>query len=461
MTRDYNKQPRDDMRSSSRDQSPNRAGEERTPRPPRPRLNRETVDRAWESGAPTQHADYRTRSSNGQPSRNNWRNNRPSAHSSAQNGNRSYRPDEPNGNQQGNQRSFERTPNGNFGTRPRSYNASRERYDNQRPSGNSRPGSPGGFQKNGAYPGSRDNQQRQSQDQRPPFRENERNPGYQSRGSDEPGQRDFKRADRSPRSFERKPGNFERDSRPPRNFKPQTRDNEREGHSARSFERKPREFERGERPQRNYAGGNRPFNPARQRDTQNPRWQSRPAARQDSSSQERPDVKVRDGELFEGDYEQFDTQANQRNVRTERPAPGSKTGGRTRTEPEERHVTRLPDGRVLKGPRPAQRKNAQFWTGIASETEELIKQVESPATSETPGTAETVVAPETQPTKEEAAQGSVVDEKKATKAPRKPRSHAASAIASGKKEAKKEGVKKPRSSGPKPSQRGFKWPSPQ
>ena len=454
MTRDYNKQPRDDMRSSSRDQSPNRAGEERTPRPPRPRLNRETVDRAWESGAPTQHADYRTRSSNGQPSRNNWRNNQPSAHSSAQNGNRPYRPSEPRGNQQGNQRSFERTPNGNFGTRPRSYNASRERYDNQRPGGNSRPGSPGGFQKNGAYPGSRDNQQRQSQDQRPPFRENERNRGYQGRGSDESGQRDFKRDDRSPRSFERKPGNFERNSRPPRNFKPQTRDNEREGHSARSFEQ-------GERPQRNHAGGNRPFYPARQRDTQNPRWQSRPAARQDSSSQERPGVNVREGELFEGDYERFDTQASQRNVRPERPAQGSKTGGRTRTEPEERHVTRLPDGRVLKGPRPAQRKNAQFWTGIASETEELIKQVESPSTSETPGASETVVAPDTQSATEKAAQGSAVYEKKATKAPRKPRSKAASAIASSKKEAKKEGVKKPRSSGPKPSQRGFKLSSPQ
>ncbi len=395
MTRDYNKQPRDDVRSSSRGQSPNRTGEERTPRPPRPRLNRETVDRAWESGAPTQHADYRTRSSNGQPSRNNWRNNQPSEHSSAQNGQRPYRPYGPNGNQ----RSFERSPNNNFGTRPRSYNASRERYDNRRPSGNG-PGSPSGFQKNRAYPG------------------------------------------------------FERNGRPPRNFDPLASDNER----------KPREFERGERPQRNYAGGNRPFYPAGQRDTQNPRWQSRPAARQDSSSRERPGVNGREGELFEGDYERFDTPKSQRNVKPERPSRESKTGGRTRTEPEERHVTRLPDGRVLKGPRPAQRKNAQFWTGIANETEELVKQVETLVTSDAPlgpVVSELAATPEVKPAIEDAAQVSAADKKKVTKAPRKARSRAASAIARSKKEAKKEKAAKPRSSGPKPSQHGFKWPSPQ
>src|SRR5712691_2984937 len=93
MTRDYNKQPRDDMRPSSRNQSSNRPGDERSPRPARPRLNRETVDRAWESGAPAQHADYRTRSSSnnsGQPPRNNWRNNQQSEHSTAQNGRRPF-----------------------------------------------------------------------------------------------------------------------------------------------------------------------------------------------------------------------------------------------------------------------------------------------------------------------------------------------------------------------------------
>jgi hypothetical protein len=435
MTRDYNKQPQDDTRSSSRGQSPNRAGEERTPRPPRPRLNRATVDRAWETGAPTQHADYRTRSSNGQPPRNGWRNNQSSEHSSAQDGRRPYEPKRPYGNQQGNQRNFERNPNGNVGPRTHSFDANRPRYDSQRPGGSDRPGSPGGFQKSGTYPGFRDNQQRHPQDQRPASRESERNRGYQGRGSEghgyegQNGQRDFKRDERSPRSFERKPGNFERDGRSPRSF------------------------ERGE-PQRNYVGGNRPFHPAGQRDTQNPRWQSRPAARQDSSSREQPDVNRREGELFEGDYEHFDTPISQQNVKPGRPYKGSKKDGKTRVEPEERHVTRLPDGRVLKGPRPVQRKEAQFWTSIANETGGLIKQVETPVVSETSTTS-----PEGKVTREDADQKSTANGKEEPKAPRKPRSHAASAVASNKKEKKK--AAKPSSSGPKPSQHGYKWPSPE
>src|SRR2546421_3635028 len=151
MTRVYNKQPRDDMRPSSRNQPPNRAGDERSPRPPRPRLSRETVDRAWKSGAPIQHADYRTRSSNGQPSRNSWRNNQQSEHSSAQNGRRPYGPNGPNGphgNNQGNQRNFERTPNSNFGPRPQPFGAGPNRSNDQR--FNSRPGTYRGPQSNGS-----------------------------------------------------------------------------------------------------------------------------------------------------------------------------------------------------------------------------------------------------------------------------------------------------------------------
>src|SRR5205823_9616036 len=72
MTRDFSKQRRDDERPSSRNSSSGRYGEERSPRPARPRLNREAVDRAWENGAPQNHADYRGgRNSNrhGQPPR--------------------------------------------------------------------------------------------------------------------------------------------------------------------------------------------------------------------------------------------------------------------------------------------------------------------------------------------------------------------------------------------------------
>src|SRR5207237_10181927 len=50
-----------------------------------------------------------------------------------------------------------------------------------------------------------------------------------------------------------------------------------------------------------------------------------------------------------------------------------------RTEPVEGHVTRLPDGRVLKGPRPVQRKNAQFWSEISNGTEQLIDRADAPA----------------------------------------------------------------------------------
>src|SRR5690242_16580685 len=78
MTRDFSKHRRDDERPSSRNSSSGRYGEERSPRPARPRLNRQAVDRAWENGAPQNHADYRggrnNNNLNGQPPRNNRRN---------------------------------------------------------------------------------------------------------------------------------------------------------------------------------------------------------------------------------------------------------------------------------------------------------------------------------------------------------------------------------------------------
>ena len=439
MTRDYNKSPRDDTRSSSRGHSPNRAGDDRSPRPHRPRLSRETVDRAWESGAPAQHADYRTRSSNGQPSR--WRNNRQSEHSPAQYGRRPNGTFGTYGNQQGNQRSFERTSNGNYGSRPRSFDTGRERYDNQRSFGNERPGNAGGFQKNGTRGGSSDYQQRQARDQRPPFRDGERDRGYQGRRTEGQPQ------GQGPRAYKHKP-----------------RDIERDDHSQRSYERKPRAFEQGERPQRRYGDNNRPSYPAGQPDTQNPRWQSRPAAQRDTSPQKRPDFEGREAEggLFEGDYEQFGAAGTQRSSKPGRPYRGGKTAAATRSEPEERHITRLPDGRVMKGPRPAQRKEAQFWTGIADETEGLLKQIEileGPETTEVSEVSEVSKAPGEM--QDDAVQESLADVETGAKAVRKPRSRAASAIARNKKELKKEKAVKPRSSGPRPSQRGYKWPAPE
>src|SRR5512146_926889 len=127
MTREFNKQRRDDSRPSFRNQSSSSSGDERSARPARPRLNRETVDRAWESGAQQQHADYRPRSGNGQAPRTNWR----SEHSSSQNspsGNRPY------GNRSENYRDtprrFERPFNNNQGSR--SFDPGRRNFDDHR-----------------------------------------------------------------------------------------------------------------------------------------------------------------------------------------------------------------------------------------------------------------------------------------------------------------------------------------
>src|SRR5690348_9587281 len=92
MTREYNNPRRNDSRPPFRQNSSSgRYGEEQSPRPGRARLNREIVDRAWEQGAQTQHADYHPRTGNGQGRSNNWRNNQPE-HSSYQNGTGGNRP---------------------------------------------------------------------------------------------------------------------------------------------------------------------------------------------------------------------------------------------------------------------------------------------------------------------------------------------------------------------------------
>jgi hypothetical protein len=112
----------------------------------------------------------------------------------------------------------------------------------------------------------------------------------------------------------------------------------------------------------------------------------------------------------------------------------------------ERHVTPLPDGRVLKGPRPVQRRNAQFWTDISQDTEELVKQVQI---SEEP--AETTTDEQAQTSTESAQQSAPATRTVSSRA--KAAKRAAMA-------ARKGHTDKPVSSGPKPSQRGFKWPSP-
>ncbi len=361
MTRHFNEQRREDVRPSSRRQPSGRYGEERSPRPARPRLNREAVDRGWESGARRDHADYHPRQNNGQPPHGNRRPNQYTASPSAQNSRRPYDNDRY-------QRS-ERTPNGNYnphardrrsyaeGPRPQSgpdHDNDRYQRSERTPNGNYNPRARDRRSyAEGPRPQSGPDHE-QYHDQRPPYRD--RNGGYERRS-------------------------FDRDQRPPRTF------------------------ERGKRPPRD----------VQQPKTQHPRWRSRPMAQNDDYPRGRHDFSRH--ERFEGDYEHFETPETPRQSRSYRDE--AHQGG------EERHVTRLPDGRVLKGPRPVQRKNAQFWTEVAHDTEALVEPINVPE-------KEVASMQDKEPTVSPPAHGRKFKEKTA----------------------------KPRSTGPKPSRRGFKWPTP-
>src|SRR5215469_15898146 len=122
MTRDFNEQRRDDGHPSSRNQSSRRHGEERSPRSARPRLTRQTVDRAWESGARRDHADYRT------GSRDNPRRNQYTDNTSAQNSRKPF--DDRRDGYKGSQRTPDDNSYQNSRTRP--YNRGVRHYDDRR-----------------------------------------------------------------------------------------------------------------------------------------------------------------------------------------------------------------------------------------------------------------------------------------------------------------------------------------
>jgi hypothetical protein len=110
-------------------------------------------------------------------------------------------------------------------------------------------------------------------------------------------------------------------------------------------------------------------------------------------------------------------------------------------------VTHLPDGHVIKGPRPAQRKEAKYWTDVAQDTEALVSHIHVVPTEEKVEAVEhqqeDTTSREVMPVAQQAT-------------PTKLRKRVASAAT----RQKKVSVAKTRSSGPKPSQRGFKWPTP-
>jgi hypothetical protein len=124
------------------------------------------------------------------------------------------------------------------------------------------------------------------------------------------------------------------------------------------------------------------------------------------------------------------------------------------------HVTRLPDGRVLKGSRPEQRKQARFWNDVTSEAATLMSR---------PTNAPPV----------EKAQPSVEEPASKTPAPARPvrkrpegktrivktvqTSHSGEAgprSAKVRRPGKKKAAGRPVGPVPRPSQRGFQWPSP-
>jgi hypothetical protein len=394
MTRDFNKQRRDNERPYSRHSSSNRYGEERSPRPARPRLNRETVDRAWENGARQNHHDYHARNTNqSQPPRDNWRRNQQSGQPSAQNSRNNRKPYE---NRQGSHRYGERTPNGNSGARPRSpesgmRNFNEQYYDEHR-GYSDRPG------RSDTRPGYRESTQHS--DSRSQFRGQGQNRG--------PRERDFDRDARPQRSSER-------DYRKPRDFDRETRG--------------PRSFDRGNRSSRNGA----------QPDTRNPRWQSRPARQQGEFSR-RPQEFTRygsDHEQFEGDYERFDAS----NAAQHTASPSRKHTD-TRRQSEERPVTQRPDVFARESTQDVPRKHTEFREEIAQEADELVAPV---------------VKPPAIPTTEED-----IERSPDLPAKGKPKSRArtASAAKPASKTKARQSKPKPRSTGPKPSQRGYKWPTP-
>ncbi len=486
MTRDFNKPRRDDSNPSFRNSSPNRNRDERSPRPARPRLNRETVDRAWESGAQQQHADYRPRTGGGQA--------RPQGQ---RNGSWNTSPN----------RAGYSSQNGRDGSRP--YNNNRQE--------NFRDNRPGNFRDDRDRRDSRDtprNFDRQSgatNDYRPA------RPPYGQERRDFGGQR-----------FENRRDSF-------------TGSNRRGGDDRQQFQNRGNsrgDFGRNDRPTTRNTNGTGP-----QRESSHPRWQSRPgeqrnAARDHRQFSQHPNDA---GERFEGDYERFDErppmrstrpaerqfeehgtrsqrpngrpyadrgtrdtrpprsedrafeERETRDARPPRPAERPFNGSRSpQARPErrfeekksetqaEKHVTRLPDGRVLKGPRPVQRRNAQFWTGVSTDTSELVDRVQEAKPDsqvqeeqphevleatpenvalETPSIAASEVS-ETSSAEEPAVTNEQLDEvvpetatteesvSEATSPKRRTRT--ASAVTR---------TKKPRSTGPKPSQRGFKWPT--
>jgi hypothetical protein len=377
MTREFNQHQRYDSRQSYRGSSPNnRHGAEQPSRSMRPRLNRATVDRAWENGAPHRHADYKPRNPNeagttptkhGPNSQRNWHKAQQSEHSPY--GHTSH------------ERDVSKRP-------PRYHDAHTQSHSSDHFSNGHRGSQPRSANVNNSF----DNQ---------PLPRNQRGNGD--------GANTYRAHNEHP-----------------------------------NFRRAPQEGYQGRRNQEQYGAerhGDR-FQGRQRNNFNEPRYPSSPA----TPRQQRENRGNQQTEQFEGDYEQFN-RAPARFPRDSKLQEGrapqipSKRMGKS---PERaQHVT--PDRHVSKGSQPAQRKNAQFWTDISQDSEKLVQQVHAP--QETVGNvANEQVQTSTSPAKQHTPATRVTSSRaKAAK-------HAASVSRKGKTE-------RSVSNGPKPSQRGFKWPT--
>ncbi len=277
------------MRPSSRNQPPARRGDTSAPRSGRPRLNRETVDRAWESGATRNDPNYHQRNNNGQAPRSNWQQNAQSGRKPFGNTRDTYEQSERNPNYRPNNPNYRPQQN----NRSRSFDTDRRPFDEQR----------GQESRNYGNRDSRDGQRRPEgrPERRDQFQPDRSRPQYGPRANNNyggPSQRD-----------EAGEGRY---GRPPRRFN----ENERYG---RENDRSHDRFERDQRPPRRYERDERPRNGAWQRDTrpQQQAWQreerpprrpDRPGTGRDNPFMAQPRSYDRNSRhaQFEGDYERFD-----------------------------------------------------------------------------------------------------------------------------------------------------------
>ena len=501
MTRNFSNQRRDGMHPSSRNSASDKHRDEQSSRPARPRLSRDAVDRAWENGATRTYADYHPRQNS--PTSPAQRQGRPAP---AYERSRQPQNRRPNGSSQQYGTSPSTSRPGGYPQRqqpedgPRRFNqpgyrapGSQAGLNSERWTRNAAPQQSGGyserredsrpprFQQDGPTNYSSANRPPRFQQDgpnnysganRPPrfqqdgptnYRDSSRPPRFQQDGPN-----NYGNANRPPRFQQDGPNNYRDSSRPPRfqqsgpnNYGGANRPTRFQPNGAPDSYRstdQPRSFERSNRDREQFAHGQRGGTPGAGRDNYNPRWQSRPGAQREYSNQQRDSSAPRNDYAnerpgraqFEGDYEHFTDDYERAGTREPAARP-------ERPEPAyERSVTRLPDGRVLKGSRPSQRKQAQFWSGVEGETSGLLSNVSTPQENgEAQVEAEAVpqVRPTARPARPRKPSASGVRKVKTVKTVRADDAKPHSA-----KVARKNTQGAPRSA-TRPSRRGYKWPT--